>query len=309
MPLKPPWRRPDLALYQALAEPAAPTGDGLRAVFAGTSTILFDDGHTAVLTDGFFTRPTLLRVGLGRIAPDPAIVDRGLRRLAVRDLAAVICVHSHYDHALDASLVAERTGALLIGSASTAQLGRAHRLSEDRLRVVRDGQVLTLGAFQITLLESLHSHGDRWPGTIDEPFSPPARAGAWRSDTSFSVLITHAGRTVLVQASANYRPGALAGHRADTVYLGIGALGRQPRRFRERYWAEVVRATGARRVIPVHWDDFFQPLDRPMRALPYLLDDMDTAMRFVAGRCRSDGVDLVLPVAWQRTDPFAGLPP
>jgi L-ascorbate metabolism protein UlaG (beta-lactamase superfamily) len=273
-------------------------------VFAGTSTLLFDDGRTAFLTDGFFTRPPLLRVALGRIAPDPTIVDGALGRLGVDRLAAVICVHAHYDHALDAPLVAERTGALLVGSASTMNLGRGHGLPAGQLRPVTDGDVLRLGAFEVTVVASLHSPGDRFPGTIDAPLTPPARAAAWRSDTSFSVLVTHGDHTVLVQASANHLPGALAGRRAGTVYLGIGGLGRQGPQFRERYWDEVVRSTGAHRVVPIHWDDFFTSLDRPLRPLPHLLDDMAPAMRFVIDRCRGDGIELVLPVAWEPLYPF-----
>lgn len=300
--------RPPLAPYRSLFAREAAPGGALRAVFAGTSTILFRDRDTAVLIDGFFTRPGLARVALGRIAPDPATVDRCLRRLAVTRLAAVICAHSHYDHALDAPLVAERTGALLVGSASTANLGRGHGLPETQLRVVADGEVLGFGAFEITLLDSVHSPGDRYPGTIAEPLAPPARARAWRSDTSYSVLIRHAGRGVLVHASANHRPGALTGHPADVVYLGIGTLGRQPEHFRQAYWDQVVRATGARRVIPVHWDDFFRSLDRPLRPLPYLVDDMAAAMRFLDDQSRRDNVELVLPIPWHPTHPFADLP-
>ena len=35
------------------------------------------------------------------------------------------------------------------------------------------------------------------------------------------------------------------------------------------YWTETVRAVGARRVVLIHWDDFFRPLSKPLRALPY----------------------------------------
>lgn len=303
--------RPDVTAYRSLwqgASEGVPPDGQLRVAFGGTSTLLFDDGHTALLTDGFFSRPGLLRTALGTIAPARAVVDRSLHRLGVQRLAAVICVHAHYDHALDAPLVAERTGAMLVGSASTAHLGRGHGLPEERLRVVGDGDVLRFGAFTVTLLASRHSHGDRFPGTIDAPFTPPAKASAWRSDTSYSVLVGHPTGTVLVQASANFEPGALAGRHADTVYLGIGALGLQSAQFRERYWAEVVEATGARRVVPVHWDDFFRTLELPLRPLPYLLDDMDAAMSFVVDRCRRDGLDLALPVAWRRADPFAAAP-
>ena len=51
-----------------MPEAAGPLG----VTFLGVSTLLFDDGASAILFDGFFSRPSLLRVGLGRIAPDEA---------------------------------------------------------------------------------------------------------------------------------------------------------------------------------------------------------------------------------------------
>lgn len=75
-------------------------------------------------------------------------------------------------------------------------------------------------------------------------------------------------------ASANFRPGALRGVDADVVYLGVGNLGRRPAGFVRAYWDEVVVTTGARRVVLVHWDDFFLGLHRPLRPMPYVMDDL-----------------------------------
>lgn len=44
------------------------------------------------------------------------------------------------------------------------------------------------------------------------------------------------------------------------------------------YWRETVGATGARLVIPIHWDDFSRPLDEPLVAMPFLLDRVDVAL-------------------------------
>lgn len=68
----------------------------------------------------------------------------------------------------------------------------------------------------------------------------------------------------MIHASANMRAGALDGRRADTVYLGIGTLGKQSPSFRDTYWRTYVADTGARRVIPIHWDNFTRGLDRPL---------------------------------------------
>ena len=63
------------------------------------------------------------------------------------------------------------------------------------------------------------------------------------------------------------------------AYLGIGQLGLQPERYLVDYWTETVRTVGARRVVLIHWDDFFRPLHAPLRALPYAGDDLDVSMR------------------------------
>ncbi|MFI0723184.1 MFS transporter [Streptomyces sp. NPDC021224] len=301
-----PWplSRPALGPYRdRLQPPAAARGGGLRVTWLEVSTLLLDDGRTALMTDGFFSRPGLLRC-LTRIAPDERVVRDCLARLGVTRLAAVVCAHTHYDHALDAPLVCRLTGARLVGSASTANVGRGGGLPEDRLVVPEEGEPLEFGAFTVTLLASPHSPGDRFPGTVDRPLVPPARPRAWATGTSYTVHVRHRGRPLLVHASANYRAGALAGVRAETVYLGVGGLGRQSARFRAAYWDEVVAATGARRVVPVHWDDFTRPLDRPPVPLPRVADDLAVSMDFLLRRGDADGVDVALPVAWRATDPF-----
>ena len=52
---------------------------------------------------------------------------------SARALDAVLCGHSHYDHLLDAPLVARATGAKLVGSRTTCAFGRAAGLTESQL--------------------------------------------------------------------------------------------------------------------------------------------------------------------------------
>ena len=88
------------------------------------TALLFSDGETQWMTDGWFSRPGPLRILLGKIGPDLQAIDRGLAANEVLELDAVLPLHSHYDHAMDAPEVAKRTGALLLGSESTANIGR-----------------------------------------------------------------------------------------------------------------------------------------------------------------------------------------
>ncbi|BBY02970.1 MBL fold metallo-hydrolase [Mycobacterium seoulense] len=299
--------RPDIGRYAdrfdaPAAEPGSPS-----VTWMGVATLLVDDGSSALLTDGYFSRPSLARVAAGRVAPSPARVDGCLARAKVSRLEAVIAVHTHIDHALDSALVADRTGARLVGGRSAANVGRGHGLPEDRLVVAVGGEPITLGPYDVTLVESHHCPPDRFPGTIDAPLTPPVRASAYRCGEAWSTLVHHrpTGQRLLIQGSAGFVEGALAGRRADAVYLSVGQLGLQPSSYVTDYWAQTVRAVGARRVILIHWDDFFRPLSKPLRALPYAGDDLDVSIRRLDELAAADGVALHLPTVWRRENPWA----
>lgn len=300
--------RPDLDRYTDRFDvPAAQPDSPLALTWLGVSTLLLDDGSSALLTDGYFSRPSLRQVVTGKVAPSETLVDACLTRAGVSRLAAVIPVHTHIDHALDSGLVADRTGAQLVGGESAANVGRGYGLSEDRLVVARSGQPITLGAFDVTLVESHHCPPDRFPGEIRKPVVPPVKASAYRCGEAWSTLIHHqiSGRRLLIQGSAGYLRGALAGHRAEIAYLGVGQLGLQPRSYLVDYWAETVRTVGARTVILIHWDDFFSPLSEPLRAMPYAGDDLDVSIRILDELAAQDGVKIHMPTVWRREDPWA----
>jgi L-ascorbate metabolism protein UlaG (beta-lactamase superfamily) len=276
----------------------------LNVMFIGVATLLFDDGETAIMTDGYFTRPDLQSVRTTKIKPDHERIVRSLQRAGAKSLAAVITVHSHFDHALDSPIVAQETGALLVGSNSTANIGRGYGFPEARIRVVAgDGETLTFGRFKVTFLKSEHFPNGFAPGEIVAPLSPPASATDFKVGDSDSLLIEHEGRTILVQGSAGFVPGALQGRKADVVYLGIGGLESRDAAYRNAYWHELVQSVGARRVIPIHWDNFFKSLDEPLTPGP----GFDKVMQFLLDRGKAENVDIRLPVVWTSSDPFSGL--
>jgi L-ascorbate metabolism protein UlaG (beta-lactamase superfamily) len=299
--------RPELRDYARYFDvPSAEPGAPLTVTWAGVTTLLIDDGESALMTDGFFSRPSLLEVALRPMSPSAPRIDGCLARIGVDRLEAVLPVHTHYDHAMDSAMVAERTGARVVGGTSAAQIGRGHGLSEDRVVVVTPGEPITLGAYDVTLIEAEHCPPDRFPGVITEPVVPPVKVSAYKCGEAWSTLVHHrpSDRRLLIVGSAGFVRGALAGKRAEVVYLGIGQLGLQPEQYLVDYWTETVRAVGARRVVLIHWDDFFRPLHKPLRALPYAGDDLDVSMRVLAALATDDSVALHLPTLWQRADPW-----
>ena len=286
--------------------PAAKPDALLSVTWMGVATLLLDDGSSALMTDGYFSRPSLARVAVRKVSPSPARVDGCLARAQVSRLEAVIPVHTHIDHAMDSALVADRTGARLVGGESAANVGRGYGLPEDRIVVATPGEPIRLGAFDVTLVESHHCPPDRFPGVITAPLTPPVKASAYRCGEAWSMLVHHrpSGRRLLIQGSAGFVKGALGGHRADVVYLSVGQLGLLPQPYLVDYWTQTVRTVGARRVVLIHWDDFFRPLSKPLRALPYAGDDLDSSMRILGDLAGHDDIALQMPTVWRREDPW-----
>ncbi|MFI8568769.1 MBL fold metallo-hydrolase [Rhodococcus sp. NPDC078407] len=300
---RPPLPGPPEIAITASATPASP----VTVSFLGVSTVLFDDGESAILTDGFFSRPSLARTLVLPLRSDMQRVDAALHRAGIATLDAVLCAHSHYDHALDSAAVALRTGAVLVGGSSTGFIGRGSDLPVDRIVVVDNGETTMQGNFAVTFVESVHSHPDRAHGPIERPVTQPARVREYRCGEAWSMHVEHvpSGRTALVHSSAGFRVGMLDGLSADVAYLSIGQLGRRPRAFIEQYWQETVTAVGAHRVVLTHWDNFFRGLDKPLQALSYAFDDMSASIDVLSDCARRDGVALELPMLWRRSDPWA----
>ncbi|GAA3653849.1 MBL fold metallo-hydrolase [Nocardioides ginsengisoli] len=299
--------RPDIGRYaDRFGLPAPRSASDLGVTFLGVASLLVDDGDSAILTDGFFSRPSLSRVLLGRLSPDVRRIDRVLTRAGIDRLDAVAPVHTHYDHAMDSAAVAVRTHATLYGGASAAHIGLGGGLPDERVRQVVPGRPERIGSFTLTWLESEHCPPDRYPGTITAPVVPPVRTTAYKCGEAWSILVEHdGGHTALIQGSAGFRPGGLEGQRAEVAYLGVGQLGVQSPDYIRQYWAETVEAVGAREVVLIHWDDFFRPLDRPLRCVPYLGDDLDITMGVLTELADGQGVRLRFPSLWRREDPWA----
>ena len=301
-------RRPPIEPYSSLELPAASASSKVRVSFAGVSTLMFDDGETAFMTDGFFTRPSLPRTAFTRIETDERRVTAGLERLGARKLAAVVVMHGHYDHAMDAPAVARKTGALLVGDESVMYVGRGAGLEPNALRKVAAGDAIELGQWRLTFIPSRHAptpYSDGAVGErIDHALAQPARATAWREGEVWSLLVEHrSGRSYLVQGSAGYVEGALRGRHADVVFLGVGAAGKQPESYRAKLWNEVPKAIGARIVIPIHWDDFWHGSDEPLRAMPLLFDDFSATMAQFQRLAAADRMQLRLAPAFVPFDP------
>ncbi|MGQ0697835.1 MAG: MBL fold metallo-hydrolase [Panacagrimonas sp.] len=265
--------RPGLASYEAhLFEPAedAACAERLSATWLGVTALLLRDCKHAILIDPFFSRPPgfLNMVRNREIAPDEALIAEWLKRLNIQKLAAVLVSHSHFDHAMDAGVVARLTGAQLLGSTSTLNIGRGAGLPESQLTLVHSGETYPLGSFDVRFIANEHAGatGGKPTGDIAAPLIPPARYLDYKLGGAWSIVVAHPSGTLLHHGSAGFIPGALKAQRANVAFLGVALIDDL-----DAYLRETVDAVGATRVIPTHWDDFTRKLAQPLEPFPVVV--------------------------------------
>lgn len=275
------WQmRPQLAdLPLELADRDFVADGKVTVTWLGISTLLFDDGETQIITDATFSRPTLQEILLLQpLESDFATINRALDEFHIERLAAIIPLHSHFDHAMDAGHVANRTGAMVLGSESTANIARGSKVPVDQYQTLKSGEPRFFGEFTVTLIESRHvgqmpNDAPIFSGTITDPLVQPAPVYAWRSGTAYSVLIEHPAGTSLVLGSAGFIEGQLADVRADVVLFSIAGISGHGRDYAAQYWQETIVPTGAARALAIHFDDFTFPLGK-LALFPTVVDDI-----------------------------------
>lgn len=295
----------DLKAYQHLfAPPEANDAKGVRATFFGTSTILLDDGESQVLIDGFFSRPGGAKVVMGKVSANEKTIRTYLENHQINRLQGIFVCHSHYDHAMDAPVVAKLTGAKMYGSASTRNIGIGAGLSDNLMVVFDTLQKISAGNFVVTVIPSRHTPPFKILGRsnatdpchpdIKEPLKQPVKADKFIEGGTYDFYIQHKNGSVLVKASTNYIENALDAYPTDVFFLGTAMLGLQTDSFKQAYYRHTVEATNAKVIIPVHWDNFTKPLSKPLEALPNIGDRVNQGFDFLIEKTKDDKRKLML---------------
>lgn len=271
----------------------------LKVTFFGTTTLLFDDGRDQILFDAHFTRPSLGRYIRGAKArTNRALCDELIALHHIDRLRAVFISHTHHDHVMDAPYIANQCGAKLYGSASAGNVALGGGVPAENIAVFKHGDSFGIGGYQIRILNSVHSKPKSFNNdlgeAIKERLTQPAGLRAYKEGGSYDFYLEYGEKKILIRPSFNYIKGQLDEIRADVLFLGVAGLGKADPDTEKAFFQETVEKTGAKLVIPIHWDNFFSPLDRPIEGLPHIVDNTGVIFFKAAQYCELHDVHFLV---------------
>lgn len=247
----------------------------VKLSYLGTAGWQITDGKTVILIDPYLTRvkmhspnddvapddprPLVNRESI--VESDRAVVDAHIQRAGL-----IFLTHTHLDHSLDMPYIAKKTGAMVIGTESTANLARASGVPERQIKAVKGGEELKFEGFSVRVIPSVHgifrrpeSSSPKAPSSpplFPPDVKPPIHVGQYVEGGTLAYLFQIGGHQIIDFGSMNYIEREVTGLRPDVALIG----GMPERQNIEEYTPRLMRALGnPPLVIPTHWDRFNVP--------------------------------------------------
>ncbi len=154
---------------------------------------------------------------------------------------------------MDVAEVACNTGAVTCGSANTCKVLATAGIPPRQIRQINVGNLQQLGNFRVEVLPGRHIRTplDRWiNGAVSENLSAPLRLVDYKMDTCFSLLVISGKKRFLF---GNYPA------QADVLFINPND--------RAGFYLPFIEKVQPSQVVPIHWDNFFSPLSRPIRPM------------------------------------------
>ena len=122
----------------------------------------------------------------------------------------------------------------------------------------------------------------------------PTALKNYKEGGSFDFYVEHGDKKILLHPSFNYIEGKLDGIKADVIFLGVAGISKADKETETKFFEETVEKVGAKLVIPVHWDNFFSPLYKPIEELPEYVDHSALVFYRLGMYCAEHHVNLLI---------------
>lgn len=231
----------------------------------GTAGWRITVGERTILIDPYLTRfPTGLFTGnfdpATRLTVDAATVAAHAGRPE-----SIWVTHTHWDHFSDVPHLAATTGARVFGTLTAYHLGIAAGVPAAQLSPVKGGEVLDFGDHVVEVVAALHSRNGSYsmafPGVRTQvPATAPATiAELPEGDTLAFQVTVRDGLSMFFMGASDFAERNLRGLAPDVAAIAVPSADAT-----HDYVPRLLEALDRPAVVvPVHWDNFEQPLRNP----------------------------------------------
>lgn len=244
------------------------------------------------------TRPSVKDYLFKKVSSDKKLINEMIQKHKIDKLKAIFISHSHYDHVMDAPYIAKITGATIYGSLTTKNIALGANADDSKIIIFEDYNSYQIGDFKITVIPSIHSKSNIFNNDIGkeikEPLKDPKNLKLYKEGGSYDFFIENNKKTYLIHPSCNYIKERLKNYKVDVLYLALAGITKMDKKTRKEFFDETIKVTDAKLVIPIHWDNFFKPLDKPTKPMPKIAERTDRVFYELVNYCEDNGVDTIV---------------
>lgn len=252
-------------LYTLLSIPC----HSLEIEWHGVTCLRISDKNSDLIIDPFVTRPSLWKV----LSNQELVSDKELVHKVFSDdqkEMAILISHTHFDHILDLpTLLTKFPKAKVHGPKNTPIFLHSKKMKEAQVSLLQDRKSISHGNFKITSFKIEHSSLPLGLSFArgEQEVNHKGNLGAFdmKSQESYSFYIEHPDGNILFHPSSEDRsyPGIDS---VDILLVGLTSRNMEPIK------KGLLSQVKAKKVIPVHHENFFNSYDEALSKLPFYPD-------------------------------------
>jgi L-ascorbate metabolism protein UlaG (beta-lactamase superfamily) len=237
------------------------------------ASVYLDDGKSRVMIDPCFTRPGLMHwLNLEKIKSNEQNIKSILTKFDIAKVNALLVSHSHFDHSVDAAMVAKITGATLYVDKSSDIIARAYRDPTIKRQLIHEKGSIQVGDFKIIPIRRDHLPIKPFgfyfmPGEVPADFD--FDLWDYKEGENWMYYVVHPQGTILIDQAGDPRLEKISPFvtKADVLIQGVAN-----RVSDENILNGYVTKFKPKIFIPTHYDNFFLDFkpEGPTVFLPFL---------------------------------------
>ena len=235
----------------------------IKIRWLGVASVIIEDGESSLLMDPDWTRPDLWQViGLSRLVSNEKLVKSELDKLKIKKVSGIFTSHSHFDHAIDAPLVAKLTDAVNYVDESSLIISNAYKDPRIKTMLIQAGRPIQIGQFTVTAMKREHAKigaiGIHFlPGSVPKDFD--FNFWDYKTGDTWFYLIEHPEKTILLDQGSASHVDLMVKIPAKVDVLIQGVANREND---DLFMKGYLTAFRPKIFIPIHFDNFFKDFNQ-----------------------------------------------